>query len=90
MATTHGCVSYPCPICHASAIAAADAVIRKDLNEWILELMDLNHDIQELITCGHFEGSAALLKFLADLDFFTGNFAEHYGVRDDRPRLLQG
>ena len=37
------------------------------------ELEDINHDIQELISCNHFNGSATLLHRLADLDWFVRN-----------------
>jgi len=42
---THGCVSYPCPICHASAIAAAHYQLRE---EYAAEIARLNRIIDDL------------------------------------------
>jgi len=38
-------------------------------------LVDVNHDIQKLISAGHFNGSSALLKLFSDLDHVVRDLA---------------
>lgn len=49
MAAQHGCTTYPCPICHASAIAAADQNYNHALTEALdhLENFALTDKIEE-------------------------------------------